>query len=108
VGCIYSADLLGAGLGALGVVLLLFFVPPLEALKILSVLGLVSAALLSPLRLVAVLVLIGIAILFPWTSLQISPYKGLSQTLQIYSGGKSKNPSSLRSRLKSQQHRFSA
>jgi len=87
VGRIYSADLLGAGLGALGVVLLLFFVPPLEALKILSVLGLVSAALLSPLRLVVVLLLIGIAILFPWTSLQISPYKGLSQTLQI-SGSK--------------------
>jgi hypothetical protein len=87
LGRIYSADLLGAGLGALGVVLLLFLVPPLEALKILSVLGLVSAALLSPLRLVVVLVLIGIAILFPWTSLQISPYKGLSQTLQI-SGSK--------------------
>jgi hypothetical protein len=90
LGRVYSADLLGAGLGALGVVLLLFVVSPLEALTILGVLGVVSAALSvlpnrQNLLWQGTLWLLAAAIIFfthSSATRQISPYKGLSQTLQ--------------------------
>lgn len=88
VGHIYSADLLGAGLGALGVVLLLFIVSPLDALIILAILGMVSAAIsirqCEIMWLVIAMTLIIFPIMRPWATLQISSYKGLSQTLHIF------------------------
>jgi len=105
---IYSADLLGAGMGALGIVLLLFLVSPLNALKILCALGLVAAILslfkthpaVSPLWkrnikdrggwlayilfATAMFVILLNNLSSPWAALHISPYKGMSQSLQTW------------------------
>lgn len=114
VGRIYGADLLGAGLGALGVLLLLFFVSPLDALKIIGILGLMSAVFFSIpatnqvsgknwvsyrlFSLIALLVIVATLFVFsithPWATLQISQYKGLSQTLQIWGSQKLQERSS--------------
>ncbi len=88
---IYAFDLVGAGAGALSVILLLFAVPPALALLVLGALGLLAAALGMlesrwHLRgLVIVVVLIGLGWWLPerWTALQVSPYKDLSQALQV-------------------------
>lgn len=88
---IYAFDLVGAGAGALGVMLLLYAVPPATALIILGVLGLAAAsvALLESrgswwgwLAVLGLLVL-GFSLPERWTALQLSPYKGLSQALRV-------------------------
>ncbi|MDX2457608.1 MAG: SAM-dependent methyltransferase [Gammaproteobacteria bacterium] len=88
---IYAADLLGAGLGSIGILALLFAVLPLQALTVLGLLGL-SAALLATRELrqrsSAAWLLLPLAaalLLMPasWSTLEMSPYKGLSQTLLI-------------------------
>ena len=92
---LYSADMLGAGVGSIGIVLMLFIVFPDTGLRILCAIGIATAALacwelkigkklkwlllslsLMPLLLTPVL-----------TQLELSPYKGLSQILRI-SGSK--------------------
>jgi len=89
---IYAADLLGAGAGSLGIVLLLFAVFPVTALQVIGVLGLVAAIIASrelhmTQRRWPILALLGAVLLIalpqPWLELQISPYKGLPQTLRI-------------------------
>jgi spermidine synthase len=89
---IYAADLLGAGAGSLGIVLLLFVVFPGTALQIIGVLGLVAALVANrelqmTQRRWPILALLGAALLIAlpdtWVELQISPYKGLPQTLRI-------------------------
>ena len=89
---VYAADLLGAGIGSVGIVVLLFLVFPNTALQILGTLGLAAAALaawelkIQPRRLSLVLVLLAfIPLMLPagWMALAISPYKGMSQALQI-------------------------
>lgn len=90
---IYSFDLLGAASGCLLIVLLLFLLPPLAALRLVGLLGLMAAALavwhfrLRPGWLLPVLAIIAIAITvalpYSWTELHISPYKSLRQTLLI-------------------------
>lgn len=89
---IYAADLLGAGLGSIGVILLLFVLFPNTVLLVLGALGLVTAALawweldMQPRSWAALLLL---SALFPaalpetWTDLVMSPYKGLNQTLRV-------------------------
>lgn len=89
---IYAADLVGAGLGSLVIILLLFSFFPLTALKILAAAGFLAAAAawlelgLSPWRSSLIFVL---AALLPfilpssWTRINFSPYKGLSQQLRI-------------------------
>jgi hypothetical protein len=88
---VYAADLLGAGLGSIGILLLLFAVLPLQALLLLGLLG-IGAALLAVLELrqrpAAAWLLLSLAALLclipsGWKTLEISPYKGLSQTLLI-------------------------
>jgi len=89
---IYAADLLGAGLGSIGILLLLFVLLPLQALTVLGLLG-IGAALLAgwelQQRLTAAWLLLPLAaaglLLIPadWSTLEISPYKGLSQALQV-------------------------
>jgi hypothetical protein len=88
---IYAADLLGAGLGSIGILLLLFVVMPVQALTVLGLLG-IGAALIAAWELrqgltVAwlLLPLAAVLLLMPanWTTLQVSPYKGLSQTLLV-------------------------
>jgi hypothetical protein len=88
---IYAADLMGAGLGSIGILVLLFAVLPLQALTVLGVLG-ISAALLAiwelRQRLSTVWLLLPLAtvlLMLPasWSTLEMSPYKGLSQTLLV-------------------------
>jgi spermidine synthase len=92
VGRIYRADLLGAGIGALGVLALLFAVMPSRALELIGALGLLAAALVSlaevpargrlrGLAYVACALIVAFALPPAWTALQLSPYKGLSQAL---------------------------
>jgi SAM-dependent methyltransferase len=89
---VYAADLLGAGMGSVVIVLLLFLVFPAAALQILGTLGLAAAALaawelkVQPRRIGLALVLLAfIPLMLPagWMVLAISPYKGMNQALQI-------------------------
>ena len=88
---VYSFDLVGAGIGALAVVGLLFIVMPGTALKVVSALGIISAAVawwecrMKP-RWPALVFLLGAGtVLLPANdfSLQVSEFKGLSQTLRV-------------------------
>jgi hypothetical protein len=90
---IYAFDLLGAGLGALGVILALYLFAPNLGLKWVAALGML-AALLAALRgpqrqrrliasVLALLTLSTLALPNGWLSLQLSEYKALSQTLQM-------------------------
>jgi SAM-dependent methyltransferase len=94
IGRIYQADLLGAGCGALGIVLALFVLPPTVCLTLLGALGFLAAALasldrtLSRPRWLALALLLGGLVLpgaWPqdWVTLRLSAYKGLSQTLRV-------------------------
>jgi hypothetical protein len=91
-GPIYGFDLLGAGLGALAMVTLLWVVFPQTALVLVSIGGLISAAIAAwELRLpqrkpvtVAVICLSAVAALSaPFLQLKMSPYKSLQQHLRI-------------------------
>jgi spermidine synthase len=94
VGRIYRADLLGAGIGALGILALLFAVMPGRALELIGALGLLAAALVSSagvcgrarlraLAYVAGALIVAFALPPAWTALQLSPYKGLSQAVRV-------------------------
>ena len=89
---IYAFDLLGAGLGSLAVIGLMYLQLPEQTLSTLGLGGLIAALLalrelrLSPARhlggglaLAALVMLIAA----PGIELNLSPYKGLAQTLQI-------------------------
>ncbi|MEJ2565424.1 MAG: SAM-dependent methyltransferase [Gammaproteobacteria bacterium] len=88
----YAADLLGAGLGSLGVIALLVVAPPLTALGAVGALGLMSLLVaVWELRVTSrvrwsVAAIAG-ALLLVWGAQQarlvFSPYKELSQTLRI-------------------------
>ena len=90
---IYSFDILGAGAGSFAIVAALFVFSPLGALKLLGAAGFAVAALacveckLRP-RWLSALLLLG-AVLMPlvWSGdlseLRLSPYKELSQVLQV-------------------------
>ena len=85
---LYSADILGAGLGALGVIVLLMALPPQRALTVIGALGLAVAALaLGPRRRAAwSLLAVGVMLaLLPgaWLPLKPLEYKDLAQTLGI-------------------------
>ena len=93
---VYAADLIGASVGSVLIVLLLFAVMPNDALKLITLLALLAAALASwelyqtrpgiLRRLLPVIVVTAvIPVLLPasWMELQLSPYKGLSQTLRM-------------------------
>ena len=89
---IYSADILGAGVGSLAILGAMFVVPPMSALLLVATLGLVAAAVaawycrLRPRGLA--LSLLAIAVLLPFVPsdrmrLQPSEFKDLSQALQV-------------------------
>jgi len=91
---IYFADLTGAGLGALSILLALFFLEPENGLRLLAGLVLLAAALVCGergLRLpewVAPLLGIGalaVPLILPsdWIALHMSEFKGLSQARQV-------------------------
>ena len=89
---IYSADILGAGAGSVAIVLTLFVLPPMAALKLLSALALLAAAIAAlELRVkskavaAALTLAAAVVVMLPvgdWLQLKPSPYKDLSQTLQ--------------------------
>ena len=87
---VYAADLVGAGLGSIAILALLFVVHPPQALIVLGLSG-ICAALLStwelrqPKTAVWLLPLAAVLLLIPtsWSTLEISPYKGLRQTLLV-------------------------
>lgn len=91
---IYMFDLLGAGLGALGMVLLLFALHPVDCLKVLPITGFFAAGLAMTATRRSRHVLCGLFIVlcglgFPlvqpadWSTLRVSQYKGLSMALKV-------------------------
>ncbi len=89
---IYAADLLGAGLGALGIIGILFLLSPSQALIFVSVLGFTAATAVwiecrgrawPALAALAVTTLFLHQLPASWTEPRISPYKELSQALRI-------------------------
>lgn len=89
---LYAADLIGAGLGSLAIILVLFFVFPDTALRFISLLGLMAALIAAvetgPVKRPAwmlLLVLLVIPIILPrvWLQPSLSPYKDLSQALRV-------------------------
>jgi SAM-dependent methyltransferase len=89
---IYSFDILGAGAGSLAVMALLFVLAPQDALRLIGALGFAAAAVAwlecgRPPRwpAAALMVMAGLPFLVPesWVAPAMSPYKGLSQTLQV-------------------------
>lgn len=88
---IYAFDILGAGLGSLGVIAALFFVPPHKVLAGLSGLALLAAAVavvelqLRPKWLSGWLLALAVlcAVALPDLPVHLSPYKDLSQALNI-------------------------
>ncbi|GLI35125.1 SAM-dependent methyltransferase [Desulforhabdus amnigena] len=91
---IYLFDLLGAGTGAMGVVVLLFLFRPTTCLRILSVPGFFAAGCASFSRKTLKFYCLGIALLLcglslpffwpeGWLALRVSEYKGLSDALRI-------------------------
>lgn len=91
---IYFSDLLGAGTGALAIILALFVLRPEDGLRLLAGMALMAAALASldhSLRLprwLAPTIVVG-AIALPlalpqgWLALRMSEFKGLSQVLEV-------------------------
>ena len=85
---LYAADIVGAGLGALGVVVLLIALPPTRALLAVAGLGLAAAAIALGLRQRLAWGLSLAAVLLPlapgqWVQLKPSEYKDLAQMLNI-------------------------
>ncbi len=92
IGVLYRADLVGAGSGAMGVILMLFVLSPERALELLGALGFVAGGLVSlerrrGLPLALALFAAGGLSPFLWpdwaVALRLSPYKALSQALQV-------------------------
>ena len=89
---LYAMDLLGAGVGSLGVIGLLFLVHPMTALQLIAALG-VLAALVACYELatrprtlvIALAPLLVLPFILPttWLNLTVSPYKALAQALHI-------------------------
>ena len=93
---IYAADLVGAGVGSVGVIVLLFVIFPVKILAVLMVTGLVATLIVSRYafhaldvntkRWSSVGIITGVAIAFAltgWMTLTVSPYKSQNQLLLI-------------------------
>ena len=93
-GRIYRFDLVGAGIGALGIVIVLFALPPSQCLRLIAALGFAAAvaasldARVGASRARAVMLAVcgvALAAAMPgdWLTPRMSPYKGLSQALRV-------------------------
>ncbi len=90
---VYGVDLIGAGLGAIAILLLLQFYPPDAVLRILGVLGLTAGLLavralscLGRMLVSTLIALLAVLVLFApgdLLELRLSEYKGLEQVLLI-------------------------
>jgi len=94
IGRVYRYDMLGGGLGALGVIATLFWLFPSQALGVVGSLGFIAAALASLQEVGAkwswlgAAYLVGAALLYAavpasWTALRFSEYKELTKALLI-------------------------
>lgn len=93
IALIYGVDLIGAGIGAVTILLLLQFFPPDAVLRIVSVLGILAGLLavyqlswLGRMLVSLLLALVTVIILFApadWIELRLSEFKGLEQVLLI-------------------------
>ena len=91
IGRIYGADLVGAGAGALAIMLLLSLFEPQTILRLLSLAGLAAGLAVVQLttRRASSAAMLGVAavlvLLLPssWLELRLSEYKGLEQTLLV-------------------------
>ena len=96
VSSIYAADLFGAGVGSVGVILLLFVVFPEKILIVLILMGILATLIVSLYAFrgqdvntkhwTSACIIIGVAIVFAltsWMTLNVSPYKSQNQLLQI-------------------------
>ena len=92
-GRVYAIDILGAGIGSIGVIGLLFLVPPGKALVAVTAVSLLAAAIaIVELKMQAkwlIGVLLGLALIVSvtfrdsWLQIHSSAYKDLNQTLNI-------------------------
>ncbi|KAA1001772.1 SAM-dependent methyltransferase [Paraburkholderia panacisoli] len=90
---IYSFDIVGAGLGSLAVIVVLFALAPVDALRLLGGVGLIAAALACiecrwhrhwlPVLLLGAAAVLPASVPRDWIALRPSEYKELSQTLRI-------------------------
>ncbi|QPK64904.1 SAM-dependent methyltransferase [Methylomonas sp. LL1] len=96
VSSVYAADLLGAGAGSLGIILLLFLIFPQKILTVPIVLAMAAALIAANYGLpekgtmfgawFSAPVILGVAVIFMLTefmTLNVSPYKGLNQLLRV-------------------------
>jgi spermidine synthase len=93
IALVYGVDLIGAGIGAISIILLLQFYPADAVLRILGVLGLAAGFLairrlscLGRLFVSSLLALLSVIVLTApasWFELRLSEYKGLEQVLLI-------------------------
>jgi hypothetical protein len=93
IGRVYAWNLLGSGVGALGLVGLLHLIPLETALRLVAGLGLAAAALASlaagrrhvgiAAGIAVAAVVLPLATPSSWTSLRLSPYKSLSMALSV-------------------------
>jgi hypothetical protein len=89
IAAIYGADLIGAALGALLIIALLYLLPPQDCLRVIGGLGFIAAALAvwarkhlrSALALAALAGISAAAWPSSWLELRPSPYKGMSMAL---------------------------
>lgn len=89
---IYAADLLGAGVGSLVIIGMLFLMPPEQALLVLALIAVIgvvpfyfSRSRRNRLGFAASIGAAALLLLMPedWQALQVSPYKELQQSLRI-------------------------
>jgi len=92
VSSIYASDLFGAGLGSVGVILLLSVVFPEQILTVLMLSGIIATLLVSsytfhaPKHWTIASLILGLAVIVAptgWITLKVSPYKSLNQLLQV-------------------------
>jgi spermidine synthase len=95
IGRTYRYDLVGASMGAIGLMLALIVLFPSVALKVVVMFGFLAAALAISVRETGAVrkgravgyataaIAVCAALPQPWTALQLSEYKGLSQTLLV-------------------------
>jgi len=96
VSSIYAADLFGAGVGSVGVILLLFVVFPVKILAVLMLSGILATLVVSRFafreldvntkRWTSACIILGATTAFAlmgWMTLNVSPYKSQNQLLQI-------------------------
>ncbi len=84
---VYAADLMGAGVGSLGVIVLLWWLTPMQMLALIGALGFLASALSSGHGVGRFTTLAVLAMVMFWMvsqqGLVLSPYKGLSQALVV-------------------------